>query len=276
MDGKTLAQKTWGSSPTGWTAAKEFEPGTREFFEKAITNRRTYEMPWLPEVAPFAQSRDRSVIEIGFGPGYDALTFLESGADYHGIDITPENVERTRKHLGLYGFAPDVQQGDAENLPFSDASFDIAFSNGVLHHVPDMARAFSEAYRVLKPGGQATFILYNKNSLFYRVTLDLWQGRLLGGNRETSLDDRLRGIEANEAGEKPLVRVYTPNDCKRLMLEAGFAPPHTQVRKLVWEDLPYVPALKSLYPRLPKALLGWFGRRWGWYVIVSARKPIRS
>src|SRR3546814_17600834 len=62
------------------------------------------EMPWLSDVVPFDEMRDRAVLEIGFGPGYDALSFLQAGADYHGIDLTPENIERTRKHLGYYGF----------------------------------------------------------------------------------------------------------------------------------------------------------------------------
>src|SRR3546814_9176077 len=89
------------------------------------------EMPWLSDVVPFDEMRDRAVLEIGFGPGYDALSFLQAGADYHGIDLTPENIERTRKHLGYYGFEPDVRQGDAEHLPHPDGTFDIVYSNGL-------------------------------------------------------------------------------------------------------------------------------------------------
>jgi ubiquinone/menaquinone biosynthesis C-methylase UbiE len=217
--------------------------------------------------------RDRKVLEIGFGPGYDALTFLENGADYQGIDITPENVERTRKHLAFYGYEPKVQQGDAENLPFADDTFDVAFSNGVLHHVPDMEKAFSEAFRVVRPGGKAIFILYIKNSLFYRVNLDIWQHRILGGWRKMSLEDRLRGIEANEAGERPLVRVYSQSEVASLMCRAGFMNPHSSIRKLVWEDLPYAPIIGRLNRYMPQSLLSWAGKRWGWYVITSAMKP---
>ncbi len=77
-------------------------------------------------------------------------------------------MSRERKSISrFFGYEPDVHQGDAENLPFADASFDIVYSNGVLHHVPDMARAFREAKRVLKPDGQFIVILYNKYSVFY-------------------------------------------------------------------------------------------------------------
>ncbi len=88
---------------------------------------------------------------MGCGAGFDAYRFMDSGARYTGVDITPENIERTKTHLGFYGFSPTVVQADAEHLPFSDATFDIVFSNGVLHHTPDMRAAFAEAFRVLKP-----------------------------------------------------------------------------------------------------------------------------
>ena len=129
MDGKAEAQKTWGASPTGTVSAAGETPGTREFFEKAQAFRDNQEQPWLPDVVPFAALRGKQALEVGFGPGYDALKLMQHGADYTGIDITPENVERTRKHLALYGLSPKVTQGDAENLPFAAQSFDAAYSN---------------------------------------------------------------------------------------------------------------------------------------------------
>lgn len=124
-DHKREAQKTWGASPTGWTAAPKLAPGSSEFFQLARLNRETHEQPWLPDVIPFSASRGKRVLEVGFGPGYDAYTFLQNGAVYSGVDITPENVERTKKHLAPFGFEPDVHLGDAEALPFADRIFDL-------------------------------------------------------------------------------------------------------------------------------------------------------
>lgn len=274
MDGKELAQRTWGSSPTGWTSAPEFEPGTKQFFDKALQLRRTHEMPWLPEVVPFASSRGRSVVEIGFGPGYDAFAFMEAGADYSGIDITPENVDRTIKHLAFYGHTPDVRQGDAENLPYGAMTFDIAFSNGVLHHVPDIERAIAEIYRVLKPGGEAFIILYNKNSLFYRLTLTVWQHYIKDWRRREPLETKLRRIEANQAGELPLVRVYTRAQSEALLRAAGFESVSSAVRKLVWEDFPISTGpLGAVLRAVPERWLHRLGHWCGWYVIVQGRKP---
>lgn len=272
MDGKELAKRTWGSSPTGWTAAPEHSPGTEAFFDKALEKRRTYELPWLPDVVPFGQMRGLKVLEVGFGPGFDTLTFHQNGADYEGVDITPENIERTKKHLAYKGYKPKVQQADAENLPFEDGVFDVYFSNGVLHHVPDMSKALAEAYRVLRPGGEAYILVYHRNSIFYRVTLGIWHQIIFGGWRKQSLDNRLREIEANAAGEKPIVNVYSKAEYRNLLKAAGFSSVETCVRKLVVEDLPIAFGIDRLYRRLPPSVFDAVGRLFGWYVVAKAKK----
>lgn len=272
VDEKDRIRRTWGSSPTGSTAAAGSEPGTREFFERALKFRSEYEQPWLPEVVPFHSMRDKRVLELGFGPGYDAYAFMQSGAIYSGIDITPQNVERTKKHLGFWGFSPDVREGDAEELPFDDASFDIVYSNGVLHHTPDIGKAIGEALRVLKPGGRLYLIVYHRNSVFYRFTLPLmWL--LEGSWRRETLARRLRRIEANAAGETPIVNVYSRGEIAALVTRHGFRVQSLGVRKLVIEDLPWLPIARNVYRIIPRRLLDAVGRVMGWYVIVHATRP---
>src|SRR5262249_53001175 len=62
---------------------------------------------------------------------------------------------------------------DAERLPFDDASFDLFYSHGVLHHTPDTQRAIDEAHRVLRPGGTAMVMLYHRSSYNYHVNIML-------------------------------------------------------------------------------------------------------
>jgi SAM-dependent methyltransferase len=271
-DGKERARRTWGSSPTGWTAASGSEPGTQEFFERALKFRSEYEQPWLPEVIPFQAMAGKRVLEVGFGPGYDTFAFMRSGALYSGIDITPENVERTKRHLGHYGLTPDVLEADAEELPFDDASFDVVYSNGVLHHTPDIGRAIREARRVLKPGGSLYMILYHRNSIFYRLTLPLiWL--IEGSWRRETLAQRLRRIEANAAGETPIVNVYSRGEVADLVSRADLEVAWVGVRKLVIEDLPWLPIIRSVYRVIPRRLLDATGKIAGWYVIVHAMRP---
>ncbi len=80
----------------------------------------------------------------------------------------------------------ELSLGDAEAFPFEDNSFDIIYSWGVLHHTPDTRRAIEEVYRVLRPGGIARIMVYNRYSVVGYV---LWlRYALLAGHVDRSLD----------------------------------------------------------------------------------------
>jgi len=273
QDGKLTAQKTWGNSPAGTTSAKGAAPGTKEFFDRALKYREEYEQPWLPEVVPFHTMAGKRVLEIGFGAGFDTYAFMRVDARYTGIDITPENPERARQHMALFGYTPDVRQGDAESLSFDDGAFDAVYSNGVLHHVPSIETAFSEVARVLKPGGDFYVILYHKNSVFYRVTLAIWYQIIHGGWRRETLKERLSRIEYNETGETPIVNVYSRSEVRRLLQDAGLEVRSIKVRKLVWEELPSIWFVHRYFKYIPRGLLSTIGKAFGWYVIGHAVKP---
>ena len=269
---KSAARAVWGASPAGTAFAGGAAPGTREFFETVLAKRSAYEQPWLPEVVPFDEVRGRRVLELGCGAGFDAFEFCRRGADYTGVDLTPENILRTRRHLSFYGYEPPVEEGDAEALRFADASFDIVFSNGVLHHTPDMARSFREASRVLVPGGEFWVILYHKTSLYYWVTLGLVNHVLRLGFLRRSFREGLARIEQTTSSELPLVNVYTRGELATRLRAAGFEVEAVHVRKLVKEDLPPVPLLDRCWSLIPQRALDAVGRRFGWYVIARARK----
>ncbi|MGB7342172.1 MAG: class I SAM-dependent methyltransferase [Phototrophicaceae bacterium] len=171
---KQQSQAVWDASPAGTTFARGAKPGTKEFFERVLKKRSEYEQPWLFEIISFAEMRDKKVLELGCGAGYDAYEFCRQSANYTGIDIATENPKRTQQHLAYYNYEPKVIRGDVENLMFPDETFDVVFSNGVLHHTPHMEKSFQEAYRVLKPGGEFNVILYHRNSIFYWLTVGLY------------------------------------------------------------------------------------------------------
>jgi SAM-dependent methyltransferase len=248
------------------------QPGTRDFFEAVIRERSTYELPWLTRIVPFRSFGQKRVLEIGCGAGYDAYEFARNGAIYTGIDIAPENIDRTRSHLALFGLAGDIREGDAEDLQLRSGSFDIVFSNGVLHHVPSIEKALSEAYRVLVPGGEIWMIVYHRNSVFYWLDLYLYRWWILGDrHRYRSFDERLSMIEYTTSAAKPLVRVYSTREVESLLRDAGFAPRRTAVRKLVREDFPG--GGRKPMRLVPQALLDVFAKRFGWYVLAHGRKP---
>jgi ubiquinone/menaquinone biosynthesis C-methylase UbiE len=110
-------------------------------------------------------------LEIGCGCGSEAERFARAGADYTAVDLTNAAVRITRRRFQLANLDGGFVQGDAENLPFADSSFDLVYSHGVLHHTPDAPRTIREVHRVLSPGGRAVVMLYHRDSFNYHVNL---------------------------------------------------------------------------------------------------------
>lgn len=99
------------------------------------------------------------VLDLGSGGGMDAVLVARTvgpTGSVVGLDISEEMVTRAR-HLAATCGADQVhfEQGEAEAMPFADATFDVAYANGVLNLCPDKPTVMSELRRVLKPGGRA-------------------------------------------------------------------------------------------------------------------------
>jgi SAM-dependent methyltransferase len=114
----------------------------------------------------------RRVLEIGLGEGADSERLIRSGADWSGVDLTSESISRVRARLALRQLPyDDLRQGSVLDLPFADSSFDVVFSHGVLHHVPEIRQAQREIHRVLRPDGELVVMLYARWSLNYLVSI---------------------------------------------------------------------------------------------------------
>lgn len=98
-------------------------------------------------------------LEIGAGTGYFSLNLLQTGVVEHATctDISPGMVSTLGANARRLGLEVKTVRADAESLPFADHSFDLVIGHAVLHHLPDLGRAFSELHRVLAPGGRIAF-----------------------------------------------------------------------------------------------------------------------
>jgi len=101
---------------------------------------------------------DRS-LEIGAGTGYFSLNLMQAGVVSHATctDISPGMVSTLSANARRLGLAVKAARADAESLPFADESFDLLLGHAVLHHLPNLRRAFAEFHRVLRPGGRIAF-----------------------------------------------------------------------------------------------------------------------
>jgi ubiquinone/menaquinone biosynthesis C-methylase UbiE len=98
-------------------------------------------------------------LEIGAGTGYFSLNLLRAGVIGEATcsDISPGMLATLCANAAELGLDVCTAQVDAERLPFADASFDLVLGHAVLHHIPDLAKAFAEFERVLAPGGTLLF-----------------------------------------------------------------------------------------------------------------------
>lgn len=99
----------------------------------------------------------QKLLDVGCGTGVVSITAARKGAQVSGIDLTPELVEQARQSSPIAGLTIDWKIGDAEALPYGDASFDVVLSQFAHMFAPRPEVAIKEMLRVLKPGGRLAF-----------------------------------------------------------------------------------------------------------------------
>src|SRR5829696_7234577 len=106
-----------------------------------------------------APPRFGRALEIGAGTGYFTLNLMRAGviAEATATDISPGMLRRLEASAAELGLAVEAVPAEASELPFADESFDLVLGHAVLHHLPDLERAFAELARVLRPGGTLAF-----------------------------------------------------------------------------------------------------------------------
>jgi ubiquinone/menaquinone biosynthesis C-methylase UbiE len=173
LNTKQRVKQYWQKEPCGTRTSSASE---RSRFFQEIEEKRYL---WEPYIRPFARfecGKGLRVLEIGVGAGTDFANWIRGGAQAFGLDLTTEAVQLTRERLELEGRSAPLHVGDAENLALRDATFDVVYSYGVLHHSPKFHRAVEEVERVLKPGGKALIMVYHAYSW---VGILLWVAHCL-------------------------------------------------------------------------------------------------
>jgi len=233
----------------------EFPVGSPEFFE-SLEKYRYDKIDYLRDYVGFERYQGKKVLEIGCGVGHDLMQFARAGANVSARDLADNAVKLATANLAREGYTGDIQQGNAEALDIPDDTFDVVYSHGVLHHTVDTEKAIAEVHRVLKPGGEAIIMLYNRNSWLSFVA---W---VSGTNIEHAEKDA------------PIIRKYSTRECRELFRD------YSNVRIHVDRFPKRTRKFDNLFGKLNNYLLVPFfeilpdaiRRPLGWHIMIRANK----
>jgi SAM-dependent methyltransferase len=127
----------------------------------------TFTTPPAAHLVRFAGiSPGEAVLDVGAGTGVVAITAASTGARVSAIDLTPALLEAARENARIAGF-PEIDwvEGDAERLPYPDASFDVVLSQFGHMFAPQPHVAIAEMRRVLRPAGRIAFATWPPDRL---------------------------------------------------------------------------------------------------------------
>jgi ubiquinone/menaquinone biosynthesis C-methylase UbiE len=181
-------------------------------------------------------------LEIGSGTGYFSLNLMQLGVIERltATDISPGMLKQLAGTAAALGIE-DVTTAttEAETLPFEDGSFDLVFGHAVLHHIPDLDRAFAEFKRVLRPGGAIAFAgepsrygdrlaaLPKRTGM---LAAPVWR-RLVGAQERAVAEAEISDGHSLE-GEVD-VHAFAPADLRRLLRDGGFEQRHVGGEELL-------------------------------------------
>jgi ubiquinone/menaquinone biosynthesis C-methylase UbiE len=185
-------------------------------------------------------------LEIGAGTGYFSLNLLRAGTIGTAVctDISPGMLATLRANAERLGLELETVATDAETLPFADASFDLVLGHAILHHIPDLDRAFAEFHRVLRPGGTVVFAgepsrygdrLAQVPKRGAAAVAPLWRRAIRARPAGSAQNGNGDGAHAEDHALERFVDIhaFAPGDLAAHARRAGFADVRVQGEELV-------------------------------------------
>ncbi len=218
--------------------------GSEQYFHDLETQRfRSHRhLPsWIASMRPGGH-----VLEIGCGIGLDSARMATHGMQVTALDLTLLGAATAHRRAVQHGWDAHYLCASGDALPFPDQSFDYVYSFGVLHHAPDTQRCIDEAYRVLKPGGEALVMLYHRRSL-------------------NELVHRLLLVPFEDRDEIcPVVRRFTKSEIQNMFSRYGKVEVHS--------DFVFGEGYGPVFRFMPRPLYRLLSRIAGWHLMIRATR----
>ena len=227
--------------------------GSRGFFDD-LDQYHFEKLHHLLRLVDFNGWPGKDVLEIGCGAGVDLARFAKGGARATGVDLTASAIALAKENFAQQGLSGHFEVANGESLPFPDDTFDFVFAHGVVQYTAHPKRIVDECRRVLRPGGQAIFQVYNRVS---------W---LNGLSKVMKV-----GLEHDDA---PVLLKMTIGEFRELL--SGFrttriVPERFPVKSRLhggWKGAVYNGIFVGTFNALPRVLV----RRFGWHLLAFCTK----
>jgi len=227
--------------------------GSRGFFDD-LDQYHFEKLHHLLRLVAFDGYRGRSVLEVGCGAGVDLARFAKGGAQVTGVDLSSSAIDLARANFAQQGLEGRFDVADGERLPFPNNSFDLVFAHGVVQYTANPQQLVEECHRVLKPGGEAVFQVYNRIS---------WLNAL----------SKLMKVPL-EHDDAPVILKFSIGEFRRLVAifrDVTIVPERFPVASRLhggWKGALYNTLFVGTFNALPRALVG----RFGWHLLAFCRK----
>lgn len=271
----------WQANPCGAELVGDLTDETRKTYEDFFARYDEFRYSKEPHILSNLAAIDfagKKVVEIGLGQGADSEVIARRGAIYSGVDLTEESVKRTRMRFSLKDLPFEtIEQASALKLPFADDSFDIVFSHGVLHHIPEIRLAEKEIHRVLKPGGELIVMLYAKWSLNYLLSISVARRLGLLGLYASGINPGgIYGEHLDNARKVGVLKYLSMNNFIHVSTDGPFNP-YSKVygHREIAEDFPdfEIVGADKHFMHAPPLPVGWLplASLLGWHLWVTMK-----
>ena len=228
-------------------------PGSPGFFAD-LDQYHFEKLHHLLRLVRFDGYRGKRVLDVGCGAGTDLVRFARAGAVVSGVDLSASAIALARQNFSQQALEADLLEADGEHLPYADDTFDLVFAHGVVQYTPGDASLVDECRRVLKPGGEAVFQVYNRVS---------WLNAL----------SKLMKVPL-EHEDAPVLRKYSAAEFRALL--SGFRDIRIVEERFPvksrlhggWKGLVFNTVFVGTFNALPRRLV----RRFGWHLLAFCRK----
>jgi len=227
--------------------------GSRGFFDD-LDQYHFEKLHHLLRLVDFDGWRGRRVVEVGCGAGVDLARFAKGGAEVTGVDVASSAIDLARANFEQQGLRGEFHVANGEQLPFTDNSFDLVYAHGVVQYTADPQQFVNECRRVLKPGGEAVFQVYNRIS---------WLNALSKLMKV--------GLEHEDA---PALLKLSIGEFRALLSgfrEVKIVPERFPVKSRLhggWKGMLYNSVFVGAFNALPRPIV----RRFGWHLLAFCKK----